>query len=121
MAGGNNHAKRIVIDEAESLAQELQNGHAGCAKTQGRAIALIVKMISPLYEAEFVTTEECRISHDKLIEDCHGKRGINKITKLKIGPIQVEGPIITTILMNSVPLICCGILAYMLGKTQHWW
>ena len=113
MAGGNNHAKQIVIEEAECLAKKLQNGNAGCAQTQGRAIALLVKMITPLYEAEFVTIEQCN--------KVHRTSKVAKFTRLKIGPVEIEGRATTALILNSIPLICCIGMFFVIGKTQGWW
>lgn len=113
MAHGDNHAKRIVIEEAECLADKLQNGNAGCLETQGRAIALLVKMITPLYSAEFITVEECQKNHQ-------GKERL-RTTKIKVGPVSVEGPITVALITNSIPLICLGIVFFILGKGQGWW
>lgn len=114
MAHGDNHAKQIVIDEATRLAEKLQNGNAGCVETQGKAISLLVKMITPLYEAEFMTVKECERVH-------RSNNGGKKITRLKIGPVEVEGHLTTVILVNLVPLVCCGACLFTLGKVQNWW
>ncbi len=114
MAHGDNHAKQIVIDEATRLADKLQNGGAGCAETQGKAVALLVKMITPLYEAEFMTVEECERVHQK-------STGSKKITRLKIGPVEVEGPLTSAILVNIAPIACCVLCVFTLGKVQNWW
>lgn len=108
-----NNAKQIVIDEAVCLAAKLQNGDAGCVETQGRAIAHIVKMLTPLYQADFVTTEKCKKIHQVMNN--------RKTTRIKIGPIEIEGPLATTVLVNCAPLLCCGIMLYMVGKVQNWW
>lgn len=63
------NAKEIVIEEAKELAGKLQNGKAGDPETQGRAIGLLVKMVTPLYAADFVTSEDCRKSHERLTQD----------------------------------------------------
>ncbi len=115
MAHGNNHAKQIIIDQATSLAEKLQNGDSSCLKTQGRAIGLLVLMITPLYKAEFVTVDECKQSHDKMLTNK------KKITKIKIGPIVIEGPLTTTILLQSGPILFCGIVVFLVGKIQSWW
>jgi len=114
MAHGDNHAKRIVIDEAERLANKLQNGGAGCTETQGEAVALLVKMITPLYEAEFMTVEACERVHRKT-------KGSKKITRLKIGPFEIEGPMTTAILVNIAPVACCTLCFFALGRMQNWW
>ena len=114
MAHGDNHAKQIVIDEATRLANKLENGSAGCAETQGKAVALLVKMITPLYEAEFMTVEECGRVH-------RSSNWSKKITRLKIGPVEVEGPLTAAILVNIVPIACCILCFFTLGKGQNWW
>ena len=114
MAHGDNHAKRIVIDEATYLADKLQNDSAGCAETQGKAVALLVKMITPLYEAEFMTVEGCERVHRK-------PNGSKKITRLKIGPVEVEGPLTAAILVNIAPIAFCILCFFTLGKVQNWW
>ena len=114
MAHGDNHAKKIVIDEATCLADKLQNGNAACSKTQGKAIALLVKMITPLYEAEFMTVDECKRVH----RNGNGKK---PITRLKIGTVEIEGTITTAIIANFMPLLCCGMCVYVVGKIQNWW
>ena len=114
MAGGNNHAKQIVIGEANKLVADLQNGHAGDLEVHGRAIGLIVQMVTPLYEAEFVTVQECREVHKTTKKE-------GKITKLKFGPLQFEGQITTALLLNILPFACCGFLFYILGRVQNWW
>ena len=114
MAHGDNHAKQIVIDEATRLADKLQNDKAGCAETQGKAVALLVKMITPLYEAEFMTVEECERVH-------RSSNGSKKITRLKIGPVEVEGPLTSAILVNIAPIACCALCVFTLGKVQNWW
>ncbi len=114
MAHGNNHAKQIVIDQANCLAEKLENGHSSCVKTQGRAIGLLVKMITPLYKAEFVTVEDCKQSHDRMQTD-------KKITKIKIGPVAIEGPLTTAIILQSGPVLVCGFVIFLVGKIQSWW
>lgn len=108
MAHGDNHAKRIVMDEAARLAHKLQNGSAGCPETQGEAVGLLVKMITPLYEAEFMTVEECERVHKK-------PKGI---TKLKFGPFSIEGMLTPTVI---VPIACNVFWVFALGRIQSWW
>jgi hypothetical protein len=112
MANGINHAKKIVIDEAEQLSKELQNGHSGDPHTQGRAIALIVKMITPLYTADFVTKEECFAQHDVL--------RAGKVVKLKAGPFCFEGSISPALTLVFVMLAGLGIILYATGKAKGW-
>ena len=116
MSGGNNHAKQIVIEEAEKLAAELQNGGAGDPLIQGRAISLIVKMVTPLYQAEFVTVRECQTMHDKTV-----KQSRHRNTRLKIGPIEIEGPLKASLILNSIPFACVAALTFVIGRTQQWW
>jgi len=111
MAHGDNHAKRIVINEATRLANKLQNGGAECTKTQGEAMALVVKMITPLYEAEFVTVKECERVHRR-------SKGNKKRTRIKIGPFEIEGFLNPSVI---VPIACCALCLFTLGRVQNWW
>ena len=113
MAAGINHAKKIVIDEAEQLAKDLQNGHAGDPHTQGRAIALIVKMITPLYTAEFVTAEDCHRQHDVL--------NAGKMVKVKLGPVEFEGAVTPTIMLTLTILGSISGVLFIVGKALFWW
>ena len=112
MANGINHAKKIVVDEAESLAKELQNGHAGDPHYQGRAIALIVKMITPLYVADFVTKDECLKQHDVL--------RAGKVVKLKAGPFCFEGSISPALVLVGSIAVTAVILLFVAGKLKGW-
>ena len=108
---GVNHAKQIVIDEAECLAEKLSNGKAGCAETQGRAIGLLVQMVSPMFAAEFVTVEDCRNQHKELEKA--------KKARIKIGPLEFEG-----ILNPTIGLFCLATTAgfvFVSGKLKGWW
>ena len=118
MAGGINHAKKIVIDEAICLAEKLQNGDAACAETQGKAIALIVKMITPLYEAEFITVEECRRKHAHKTTNADVEK---KIIKLKLGPLALEGNFSPMLFLVLLMMVGFGCLIYALGKSETWW
>lgn len=113
MAYGDDHAKKIVLKAAKKLVSELQNGNSGCPQTQGRAIALIVEMIAPLYMAKFITINQCDARHKKVKQI--------KTTRIKLGPFEVEGHITSAIIINTIPLICCGILGFVFGKSQGWW
>ncbi len=112
MAGGINHAKQIVIDEATCLAEKLQNGESGCAVTQGKAISLIVKMITPLYMNEFMTVEECENRHNT-------KR--TSLTKIRIGPLSIEGRLSSAMVASIPSIMCCGFCVFILGKSEGWW
>lgn len=112
MAGGVNHAKQIVVEEATQLAQDLQNGHAGDPHTQGRAIGLIVKMITPLYEADFVTVEDCRKQHEPKT---------NNQIKLKAGPFGFEGALTPSLVLVGMFVAGVGGLGFVIGKAQGWW
>jgi len=114
MVHGNNHAKQIVIDQATGLANKLQNGSAGCTETQGKAIGLLVQMVTPLYEADFITVQECKENRAKSNTE-------KKTTKIKLGPIEIEGPLTTTAILQCMPIVCCGIIIFMVVKVQNWW
>lgn len=111
MAGGNNNAKQLIVEQGETLAADLQNGHAGDLKKIGNLSALTFKMLKPLYMNEFVTVEQCIKMHaasDK-------KRPMTN-SSIKIGPVEVKAPVMA--LLNMVPTV---ILLFVLGKMQSWW
>ena len=113
MTGGNNHAKQIVIEEAEDLAKDLQNGHAGDLERIGKLTALIVKMIKPLYMNEFVTIQQCI--------QMHSKTNSIKVGRIKLGPLEISGPVTRTLMVNAIPLIYCIGITFLLGKAKSWW
>lgn len=119
-----NHAKKIVVEEAAQLADELQNGNGGDLSTQGRAIGLIVKMITPLYEADFVTTQEC----GKLREDLRGEFIPGVLTEfkeagstLKFAGVELSGKPVTALLLKAMGLVPFCVLFFMMGKLLKWW
>ena len=105
MAGGVNHAKQTVLKQAGCLIAKLNNGSAGCPATQGNAMALILEMVTPLYENEFVTVEAC---------DKKCKTGI--FSTLKIGSVSIKAPI--TFIAILIPY--AGMF-FVLGKAEGWW
>jgi len=117
MANGNNHAKQIVIGEANTLAAKLKNGSAGDAAVQGQAIGLIVKMITPLYEADFVTIPDC----DKLRKDLKGAPPKKRPMKIKVGPVAFEGFVSQTVLLSIPSIISSLCIIFAVGKMQNWW
>ena len=112
MAGGNNSAKKIVVGEANKLAEDLQNGHTGDQAMMARLQGLMVKMLTPLYMNEFVTVDECGIKH---------KKATPKSYKLKIGPIAFEGVVTSAVLRGLLPLVQTGVIIFVLGRTVKWW
>lgn len=127
MAGGVNHAKRIVLEEvtqlggdAEELAKDLQNGKGGDLHTISKALVLVVKtstltskMIAPLYAAELVTIQECHRQHEAL------KAG--QQMKIKVGPFAFEGHFNPTVFLSLTTLTLLGALFFTVGKIEHWW
>jgi len=112
-----NNAKKIVIEEATCLANKLHDGDSNCTETQGKAIALIVKMVTPLYEAEFVTIEECRKNHELLTK----KNENGELTELAVGPMKIKGKI-GRINFTMILVIMCMIgVVFAIGKTEGWW
>lgn len=116
MAGGNNHAKQLLVDQGDALADDLQNGHAGDLKKIGNLAALTFKMMTPMYMNEFVTREDCINLH--AASDL--KRPMRS-TRLKVGPVEIEGHVTTTLLLICVPLVSLGGVIFMAGKMQSWW
>ena len=113
MAGGINHAKQIVLDQANGLAEDLQNGHAGDLDKMGRLLALQVKMITPIYEADFVTTADCAKSREN--------EKLAKVTKFKVGPVSIEGRLSTAVVSAATPILCCAMILFGVGKAEGWW
>jgi len=118
MANGIHHAKQIVVDEAASYAKKLQNGSAADPITQGRAIGLLVKMVTPLYEANLRTVEDC----EGLRKGCQGRivKSKNPI-KLKLGPVAFEGFVTPAILLALPNIVICVSGGFALGRWQGWW
>ncbi len=114
MPHGDNHAKQIVINQAKRLTMDLQNGCSGDVKKHGQALGLIVEMIIPLYEAEFVTVQECERQHIEI-------KKTKKITRIKLGPVEIEGAFTSALLIHSIPLACVAGVVFMAGKMQNWW
>jgi len=105
MAGGGNHAKQTVLKQADKLVQKLNNGSAGCLETQGNAMALMLDMLRPLYENEFVTVEDCK-------KKC--KTGV--FSTFKVGSVSIKAPI--TFIAILIPY---GGIFFALGKAVGWW
>ncbi len=113
MAHGGTHAKEMVIEEVTVLIESLNNGHAGDAKVQGKALMMVLKMIVPLYMAPLVTAEEMESFVTKTMNEvCNAEE--YKSTALSLGPIKWEGPI---------SIIGLGVLVFlfMVGKSHNFW
>mgnify|MGYP003602275760 CR=1 FL=1 len=55
----NRDIKKIILDEIDSAARELENGGAANPVAQGKGIALLLRVVRPLVERETVTEGEC--------------------------------------------------------------
>lgn len=142
MANGINHAKKIVLDQAQELAHNLQNGNSGDQHLQGKAIGLVIQMITPLYEADFTTTEACekiRALRDKVIIDkldsLDAKRDQTEAAResrrkatdqkgpatLKLGPLELKGSVVPIFVILGILLVPSALIMYILGKTSGWW
>jgi len=142
MADGENHAKQIVLGQAKELADKLFNGNAGDTQIQGQAIGLVIQMITPLYEADFMTESGCamirlhceqhqKASHDKIINKIEQIAAIREekeaeTTKyagatLKLGPLSLKGPVVPIFIILSVLLTPTAAIMYILGRLQSWW
>ena len=113
MAHGDNHAKKIVIKRAKTLTADLSNGSAGNVKKQGEALGLIVEMITPLYEAEFVTADECKEKQNKVTK--------HRSSRIKLGPFEFEGQISTTLIQKAPSILCLVGVGFMVGDKLGWW
>lgn len=141
MPGGNNHAKQTVLkmvkdieNDSKKIVDDLQNGKSGDSHTISKAIALLIKsdsltkqMITPLFEAEFVTIEDCKAAQKecrliqegmKLIKK-EGKEGEEgEITELSIGPMHIKGKLDAMIVGMIILAVGVG---FVIGKTEGWW
>jgi len=59
MANGDNHAKTVVLNQADNLQNKLSNGHRADPETHGDALLLLMQMIRPIFEANFMTVDGC--------------------------------------------------------------
>ncbi len=105
MAGGEQHAKQTLVDETERLSNDLRNGHAGDIAKIGELLILVTKMMIPMYMTVFATEK-----------DCKKRSGTGMFTKIKLGPITIQAPI-----MFIVYLLPYAGLVFIVGKTQNWW
>ena len=137
MANGDNHAKQIVIGQAEELAEKLANGSGADPKTQGQAIGLLVQMVKPMYAAEFVTIQACASTrglcakredkkHREILQKIeyavqNGSNGPKqKKATLQLGPLSLAGPVVPIFVVLAVLLVPTGALLYVLSKLQGW-
>jgi hypothetical protein len=114
MANGINHAKKILIDETLSNVTKLENGSAGDLHVIGRTLSKVARITCAMYENDFVTEQTCLSRHE-------AAKKSKKNTRLKIGPVEIEGPMTTALLVHSIPLACCCAVLFMVGKLQNWW
>jgi hypothetical protein len=56
---GENHAKTVVLNQADALQSQLSNGHKADPETHGAALLLLLQMTRPMFEARFMTEEGC--------------------------------------------------------------
>jgi len=115
MAYGNNHAKKIVIEQAEALGAKLEANGAKCVETQGQAIGLLIKMVTTMYAADFVTIEDCIKRHDKNVKE------ENKLSRIKMGPVELEGRFGPVAILCIINFIFMGSIIFVVGKTEQWW
>ena len=113
MANGNNHAKKILIDDLNSSVKKLENGSAGDITVIGEAVCKQGKILAAMYENNFRTTEDCDAVHSKI------KTG--KSAKIKVGPASFEIPITPALISILPTLVSCGTCIVLLGKIQNWW
>lgn len=141
MAGGINHAKQTLIAEANELSMEakeickqLKNGKAGDIETISKAISLLVKdaslktrMLTPIFEADFVTTEDCKLLHtdcQKLFQETLKKESEKpekqdgEITEVSIGSLHIKGKL--NVIIVGMFILAVGV-GFAIGKTEGWW
>lgn len=124
---GENDAKQAILDitdkleeKAQKIVKELENGKAGDIQTISKAIALLVegdsiktRMIRPLFMANLVTVEECKMRHTEIEH--------KKALKLKLGPVAIEGNFSSISILIIMMVLCSGGLIVVIGKAAQLW
>jgi len=118
MANGQNHAKKILIEDTLSNVKKLENGSAADLHTIGRTISQVAKITCDMYSHNFRTVEDCEI----FCKEGMNKKTVNKKPiKIKVGPLAFEGFITPTLLLALPNIILCLGAGFALGRWQNWW
>lgn len=116
MANGENHAKRILIDDTLAHVAKLENGSAGDLQVIGRTLSKVAKITCAMYEFNFRTVEDCEGLH----KDRNNKSRKEPI-KIKIGPIAFEGHMTPALLLALPNILLCFGGGFAIGRWQGWW
>ena len=113
MANGENHAKKILIDDTLAHVKKLENGSSGDLQVIGRTLSKVAKITCAMYEYDYMTIESC----DKRHKGHGGKSSI----KFKLGPFAYEGPVTKALLISLPNILLCLGGGFALGRWQGWW
>ena len=105
MSHGENHAKMVVLNQADMLQGKLSNGHKSDPETHGDALLLLLQMVRPMFEAKLVTEEGCQARREK----CPGA----KPASVSVHKAPLSGKVIAGIggtTVSSVLAICITVL-----------
>lgn len=117
MSGGDTHAKRLVIKQAEELSEKITKSKEINQQTIGEAFLLITEMITPLYLYTFRTAEECDDLRGSCpcLEEVKEKQGTSQQKyQIKLGPMTWHGS------LSNVAIAFLFFL-YLVGKNKGWW
>jgi len=121
MAHGDNHAKRILIDDTMANVKKLENGSAADLHTIGRTLSQVAKITCDMYAHNFRTLEGCNDLRKGCAAVVAKKATGKKPIKIKVGPLAFEG-FITPALMLALPnIIICVSGLFAIGRWQNWW
>jgi len=120
MANGENHAKKILIEDTLANAKKLKNGSAGDIKLIGHTVSQVAEISCAMFEQDFQTISGCNKKHKEMMENLKPK-ATDKPMKIKIGPVSFEGFITPALIASLPPVIACAGVVYVIGKVQGWW
>ena len=107
MAHGENHAKTVLLNQADALQAKLSNGHKADPETHGDALLLLLQMFRPMFEAKFVTEEGCEEKMSKCPGAAQATPSVNLHKPAMTGK-AIAGLSGTT--LGSVIAICITVL-----------
>jgi hypothetical protein len=132
MPNGTNSAKQTLVDEVNRLLHDVDTGdiNISAQETFLHALTLMLRMLSPMFMADYVTTEECRSQHRALlrpkkdvkssIEDNNDDE-LHEDIGFKIGPLSINGHLSQFIILVLLNIICIAGVVFAIGKAEQWW
>lgn len=116
MTNGNNHAKKILIDDLNSSVKKTEES-AGDIAVIGDTVCKTAKIVAAMFENNFRTVEDCDATHKEFKD----KLKAGKTMKVKLGPASFDIPMTPALIAILPSFICCGACFVMLSKLLNWW